>query len=30
MTKVYKINNGEIGNITLKLAQMYSKSFMNG
>ena len=25
-----KINNGEIGNITLKLAQMYSKSFMNG
>jgi len=25
-----KINNGEIGNNTLKLAQMYSKSFMNG
>ena len=25
-----KINNGEIGNITLKLAQMYSKSCMNG
>ena len=25
-----KINNGKIGNITLKLAVMYSKSFMNG
>ena len=25
-----KINNGKIGNITLKLAEMYSKSFMNG
>ena len=25
-----KINNGKIGNITLKLAEMYSKSCMNG
>ena len=25
-----KINNGKIGSITLKLAQMYSKSCMNG
>ena len=25
-----KINKGKIGNITLKLAEMYSKSCMNG